>query len=315
MSAHWDATNIPSLQNRVAVVTGGNSGVGYQTALALSRKGARIVIAARSAEKCAQAVQAIRRAVPGANVETIALDLADLASVRACAEKFRARFQSLDILVNNAGVMAIPYRRTADNFEMQFGTNHLGHFALTGLLLPVLLATPNTRVVTVSSGVHMRGKIEFDNLDGARKYDRWAAYGQSKLANLLFAYALARKFKQARADAVSVGCHPGYAATNLQSAGPRMEGNRFNEGLMALSNRLFAQSSAMGALPLLYAATAPDVNGCDYIGPSGMGGMRGNPAKMRSSTLSYDADLADKLWQVSEELTGVSYRFAEKASR
>lgn len=313
MNTHWNVENIPSLENRVALVTGGNSGVGYETAMALAGKGAHTIIAARNAEKCARAAEAVRRAFPEAVVETIALDLADLVSVHACAENFHARFQTLDILVNNAGVMAIPFRRTAQNLEMQFGTNHLGHFALTGLLLPAILAAPNARVVTVSSGLHQRGKIEFDNLDGTKKYNRGAAYASSKLANLLFAYALQRRFEQANTRAISVGCHPGYAATNLQSAGPRMDGNKFNERMMQVANRLFAQSSAMGALPLLYAATAPDVNGGDYIGPIGMMGMRGYPGKARSSELSHNVALAEKLWQVSEELTQVQYRFENTA--
>jgi NAD(P)-dependent dehydrogenase (short-subunit alcohol dehydrogenase family) len=235
----------------------------------------------------------------------MALDLADLRSVRSFADTLRARYDTLALLINNAGVMALPYRRTVDGFEMQFGTNHLGHFALTGLLLPAILATPRARVVTVSSGAHTNGSIDFDNLDGSKGYTPWRAYAQSKLANLLFAYELQRRFAAAGATALSVGCHPGWAATNLQAAGPRMAGARLRVRLMTIANRVLAQSAAMGALPILYAATAEGVNGCDYIGPTSWGGMRGYPGKVRSSARSYDVALARRLWQVSEELTGV----------
>lgn len=308
MSANqWTVSDIPEQRGRVAVVTGGNSGIGYEAALALVGKGAHVVLAVRSAEKGQEALAAIRRAYPQAAVEVMALDLSDLGSVRRFAEVFRGRFEQLALLINNAGVMALPYRRTADGFEMQFGTNHLGHFALTGLLLPTILATPNARIVTVSSGLHTSGEIAFENLDGAQGYDRWRAYSQSKLANLLFAYELQHRFAKAGVAAISVGCHPGYAATNLQSAGPNMEGSRLRAAVMGVVNTLFGQSAAMGALPTLYAATAQGVNGCDYIGPLGMMGMRGAPGKVRSSERSYDRSLAARLWQVSEQLTAVRY--------
>ncbi|MBC8078571.1 MAG: SDR family NAD(P)-dependent oxidoreductase [Chloroflexales bacterium] len=303
----WASSDIPHQRGNVAVVTGGNSGIGYEAALALAGKGAHVILAARSAEKAQASAEAIRRAHPGAAVEVMALDLSDLASVRGFAAAFQQRFAALPLLINNAGVMALPYRRTADGFEMQFGTNHLGHFALTGLLLPAILAAPRARVVTVSSGLHIGGAIDFANLDGAKSYSRLGAYNQSKLANLLFAYELQRRFAATNASAISVGCHPGFAATNLQAAGSRMDGSRFGEAFSEVSNRLFAQSAAMGALPTLYAATAPDVNGCDYIGPVGFLGMRGAPVKAKSSGRSYDAQLAARLWQVSEDLTGVRY--------
>jgi NAD(P)-dependent dehydrogenase (short-subunit alcohol dehydrogenase family) len=196
---------------------------------------------------------------------------------------------------------------------MQFGTNHLGHFALTGWLLPALLATPQARVVTVSSMMHLRSGMAFDNLDGAKRYNSRQAYAQSKLANLLFAYELQRRFANAGADILSVGCHPGYAATNLQIAGPRLRGSRVAETMSGWANRLFAQSAAMGALPTLYAATAPDVAGGDYIGPLGLGKMRGYPGKVRSSARSYDVATAQRLWQVSTQLTGVPYTGLTKA--
>ena len=309
----WTADSIPDQRGKLAVITGASSGIGYEAASALAARGARVILAIRSVEKGRLAAESIRRASPGAALEVLPLDLADLASVRGFAEAFLRRGEPLPLLINNAGVMALPFRRTADGFEMQFGTNHLGHFALTGLLLPAVLAAPGARVVTVSSGAHTAGAIDFANLDGARGYQPWRAYSQSKLANLLFAYELQRRLAAAGADAISVGCHPGYAATNLQAAGPRMEGSRLKEAIMGAANALFAQSARMGALPTLYAATAPGVNGCDYIGPTGLGGMRGYPGKARSSTRSYDEDTARRLWDISEQLTGVHYEFAAPA--
>ena len=306
----WTIDDIPNQRGNVAVVTGGNSGIGYEAALALAGKGARVILAVRNAEKGQAAVTAIQRAHPGAAAEVIALDLSNLGSVRRFAEAFLQRFEQLPLLINNAGVMALPFGRTADGFEMQFGTNHLGHFALTGLLMPAILATPRARVVVVSSGIHTAGTIDFDNLDGAKSYGRWRAYSQSKLANLLFAYELQRRFTAAGANAIVAGCHPGWAATNLQSAGARMDGSRFSELLSDTANRLFAQSAAMGALPTLYAATAADVNGCDYIGPVEMLGLRGTPGKIKSSARSYDPIVAARLWQVSEQLTVVYYDLA-----
>ena len=303
----WSANNVPDQTGKLAVVTGGNSGIGYEAVLILAGKGAHVILAVRSAEKGKTAVEAIKRIYPKAAGEVMALDLSDLSSVRGFADAFRQRFAALPLLINNAGVMALPYKRTADGFEMQFGTNHLGHFALTGLLMPAILAAPNARVVMVSSGAHVPGVIDFENLDGKIKYGRWQAYCQSKLANLLFAYELQRRSVAAGASAIAVGCHPGFAATNLQTAGPRMVGSRFNEQVSTLGNRLFAQSAAMGALPTLFAATAPEVNGCDYIGPLGLMGMRGAPGKVKSSARSYDAAVAAQLWQVSEDLTKVSF--------
>jgi NAD(P)-dependent dehydrogenase (short-subunit alcohol dehydrogenase family) len=303
----WTSDDIPEQGGKLALVTGGNSGIGYEAALALAGRGARVILAARSEEKGRAAIGAIKGAHPGAQVEAMALDLSDLGSVRRFAAAFLGRFAALPLLINNAGVMALPYARTADGFEMQFGTNHLGHFALTGLLLPAILAAPGARVVTVSSSAHVPGRIDFANLDGARSYSAWAAYSQSKLANLLFAYELQRRLADAGADAISVGCHPGWAATNLQAAGPRMRGSRLGERLSALANRLFAQSAAMGALPTLYAATAPGVSGSDYIGPGELFGSRGAPARLRSSARSYDLATAARLWQVSRQLTGVGY--------
>ena len=309
MSKQWTVQDIPDQNGKVVIVTGGNSGIGYEAALALAGKNAQVILTARSMDKGEAAARKIREKYSQANVEVMQLDLADLKSVRNFVQAFLAKYKRLDILINNAGVMAIPKRKTVDGFEMQFGTNHLGHFALTGLLLPILKATPNARIVTVSSGVHVSGDIHFDDLQWEKSYDRWGAYSQSKLANLLFAYELQRQLSATVSQLISVGCHPGYAATNLQSAGPQMDGSAFKLWMMKLANAIIAQGQDMGALPTLYAAVAADVNGCDYIGPTGMGGMRGYPAKVMSNDKSYDEALAKRLWKVSEELTGVVYEF------
>lgn len=307
MNQQWTLNDIPDQQDRVVIVTGGNSGIGYEAALALAGKNAQVILTARSTDRGNAAARSIREKYPQANVVVMQLDLADLKSVRNFVQAFLAKYKRLDILINNAGVMALPKRKTADGFEMQFGTNHLGHFALTGLLLPILKATPNGRIVTVSSGVHVSGDIHFDDLQWEKSYERWSAYSQSKLANLLFAYELQRRLSATGSSLISVGCHPGYAATNLQAAGPQMEGSAVKLWMMKLGNALFAQGQDMGALPTLYAAVASDVNGCDYIGPKG--GMRGYPAKAMSNNKSYDEALAKRLWKVSEELTGVVYEF------
>jgi NAD(P)-dependent dehydrogenase (short-subunit alcohol dehydrogenase family) len=237
------------------------------------------------------------------------LDLSNLASVRGFSDAFHLKHQALDVLCNNAGVMAIPYRQTADGFEMQFGTNHLGHFALTGLLLDRLIATEGARVVNVASGAHRMGKIRFDDLQWRNGYRKWMAYGQSKLANLLFTTELQRKVDAAGKKLLAVACHPGYAATNLQSAGPKMSGSSMLESLFSVGNSLFAQSAAMGALPTEYAAVAPDVRGGDYIGPDGMAELWGNPAHVGRSAAAQDAAAAAQLWEVSEQLTNVHYTF------
>jgi NAD(P)-dependent dehydrogenase (short-subunit alcohol dehydrogenase family) len=309
MANRWTQQDIPDQKGRVVIVTGGNSGIGYEAALALAGKNARVILAIRSVDKGEQAAQTIRQLYPAAEVKVMALDLSDLKNIRAFAQAFLASYDRLDILINNAGVMALPEVQTADGFEMQFGTNHLGHFALTGLLLPALKKTSGARVVTVSSFVHTSGDIHFEDLQWKKKYDRWGAYGQSKLANLLFAYELQRRFDSSGIKVISVGCHPGYAATNLQAAGPQMDGSLISLWMMKAANFLIAQSPAMGALPTLFAAVSPQINGCDYVGPTGMRGMRGYPEKVMSNDKSYDEALAKQLWAVSEELTGVVYSF------
>src|SRR4051794_6452411 len=300
----WTAEDIPDLSARRAVVTGANSGLGLQIALGLARHGAQVTMAVRDTAKGDEAAARIRDEAPDAEVAVARLDLAELASVREFAAGWSG---GLDLLVNNAGVMALPRRTTADGFEMQLGTNHLGHFTLTGLLLPALLERPGARVVTMSSGAHQMGRIRFDNLQGERHYQRWLAYAQSKLANLLFAFELARRAALADLDLISAAAHPGYAATNLQAQGARMEGSRVKGIVAELGNRLFAQSDAQGALPALYAATMPDVAGGEYFGPDGMGGGRGYPTRAQATKTARDPELATRLWAVSEELTGVTY--------
>ena len=306
-TAPWTVEDLPDLSGRTAIVTGGNSGIGYQAALGLARKGAHVVLACRSLPKADEAIGRITASHPGAKLEARALDLASLESVRSFAKSFLDDHGELHVLCNNAGVMRLPYRKTAEGFEMQIGTNHLGPFALTGLLIERLLATPGARVVTVSSTMHRPGKIRFDDLHWERGYQKWGAYCQSKLANLLFAFELQRRLDARGASVLSVACHPGYAATALQTKGPKMEGASFLERVNDLGNRLIAQDAAMGALPTLYAAAAPDVAGGDYIGPDGIAEFRGYPRKVGSTARARDPEAARRLWQLSEELTGVGY--------
>jgi NAD(P)-dependent dehydrogenase (short-subunit alcohol dehydrogenase family) len=304
---HWIDRHVPDLAGKRAVITGANSGLGFETARVLAAHGARVTLAVRDVSKGEAAAYSIRTQSPAADLAVASVDLANLSSVRAFAAAFLAAHDRLDMLINNAGVMAIPRRVTADGFEMQLGTNHLGHFALTGLLLPLLLKNPEARIVTVSSGAHVLGRINFDDLQSERTYSPWRAYGQSKLANLLFAYELQRRLAAAGSRVLSMAAHPGYAATNLQAVGPQMDGSKFRERMMAAANRVFAQEAAMGALPTVFAATSPDVAGGDYIGPDGLLGQRGFPRKVHSHARSHDRHAAARLWAHSEQLTGVKY--------
>jgi len=310
MPDRWTASDIPDQTGRLAVVTGANSGLGLVTARELARAGATVVVACRNTGKGEEAANTIRAAVPGARIEVEELDLASLSSVHAFASRLAAERDQLDLLINNAGVMAPPRRLTVDGFESQIGTNHLGHFALTGLLLGMLLAAPSPRVVTVSSGAHRMGRISFDDLQGERRYQHWLAYGQSKLANLLFCFELQRRASGAGTNLESMAAHPGYAATNLQSAGPGIAVERW---MMWAANRVVAQSAEMGALPTLYAATVPDLPGGTFIGPDSRGEMRGHPHVVTASGRAYDGASAARLWGISEELTGVHYEFAAAA--
>ena len=303
----WTADNIPDLSGKTIVVTGGNSGIGYEAALEFARKRAEVILACRDLGKARTAAAQITASASGAKVDVMELDLSNLSSVRGFSDAFHLKHSALHVLCNNAGVMAIPYRQTADGFEMQFGTNHLGHFALTGLLMDRLRATEGARVVNVSSGAHRFGSIHFDDLQWKHNYRKWPAYGQSKLANLLFTFELQRRADAAGAKLVSVACHPGYAATNLQAVGPRMSGSSTMEYLMGFGNRMFSQSAAMGALPTEYAAVAPDVHGGDYFGPDGFAEMWGHPTKVPCSAAARDTAAAARLWEVSEQLTNVHY--------
>jgi NAD(P)-dependent dehydrogenase (short-subunit alcohol dehydrogenase family) len=303
----WSDADIPDLSGRTILITGANSGLGFEAAMALAGKGAHVVLACRDQAKGRTAEELIRARHPRALTTLMALDLSSLNDIRRFADAARAALPRLDVLMNNAGVMALPYRQTADGFEMQFGTNHLGHFALTGLLLDRLLPTPGGRVVTVSSGAHRMGRMRFDDPQWTQGYRKWPAYGQSKLANLLFAYELQRRLSAAGADAISVAAHPGYAATNLQAAGPKMIGSSVLERIMDLGNSLLAQSAAMGALPQLYAAVAPGVRGGEYYGPSSVGELWGHPRLVTSNARSRDEQAARRLWALSEQLTGVTY--------
>jgi NAD(P)-dependent dehydrogenase (short-subunit alcohol dehydrogenase family) len=307
MNAKWTADQIPNQQGRTAVVTGANSGLGLIVARELARAGARVIVTSRDAARGAKAIETIKSASPAANVEAAQLDLANLGSVRGFAEQILAGHDQLDVLVNNAGIMAVPYGRTADGFELQFGTNHLGHFALTALLMPALKTSLGTRVVTVSSNNHKGGQMRFDDLQGELNYSRWGAYAQSKLANLLFAFELDRRLKAAGLPIISVAAHPGYSATNLQ-----LNGRRGPERIvMTLANRFIAQSAEIGALPILYAATSPGVPGGSYVGPDGAGEMRGYPTLVQPSESAKDVAAAQRLWQISERSTGVRYELPE----
>ncbi|MEW5870109.1 MAG: oxidoreductase [Chloroflexota bacterium] len=303
MAVKWTAEDVPDLDGKVAIVSGANSGIGYAMAQALAGKRATVVLACRNQEKGEAAARQIGQARPGAQAEWMQLDLADLAAVRGFAEAFTRRYGRLDILINNAGIMAVPFGKTVDGFELQFGSNHLGHFALTGLLLGTILGTPGARVVTVSSWGHYFGDIDFDHLNGEKHYDRQRAYAQSKLANLLFTYELQRRFEEAGAAAIAAAAHPGWTATNLQAHWP----------MVRALNPLLAQKPEMGALPALYAASAPEVQGGDYYGPDGWLELGGYPRKVRSSQRSHDTALAGRLWAVSEDLSGVRYDWRRAA--
>ncbi|WP_432096874.1 oxidoreductase [Streptomyces sp. bgisy100] len=305
----WTPNDIPDQTGRTAVVTGANSGLGYVTARELARRGAHVVLACRDATRGKEAEALIRSEVADADVQFAPLDLADLSSVHDFARSFeRAR---LDLLINNAGVMALPHRRTIDGFEMQFGVNHLGHFALTGLLLPKLLAAPaGARIVTVSSGLHVLSNIDPRDLNSERGYHRWVAYARSKSANLLFVHELARRLTRAHAPVTAAAAHPGYASTNLQTAGVRMEGRRAAEKIVAAGNRLLAQPAESGALPSLYAATAPGVRQDSYIGPRLH--WRGAPGPARRASWTRNDLAGEQLWGASERLTGVAYAALER---
>ncbi len=303
MSTNWSSDDIPDQGGRTAVVTGANSGLGLVTARELARRGARVIMAVRSTDKGETAAGEIRRVAQQADVDVRPLDLGSLESIQAFANDLDLDAGKLDLLINNAGIMMTPQQTTHDGFELQLGTNHLGHFALTGLLLDMVQSAPQGRVVTLSSIEHKSGHIDFGDLQSENGYAPRKAYRQSKLANALFGVELDRRLRAAGSPAISVLAHPGYTATNLQSTGPTGVMKR----LMSVSNRLVAQGADKGALPTLYAATAPGVDGGDYYGPDGFMEMRGHPTHVDVIPEAKDPEVARRLWEVSEELTGVRY--------
>ena len=300
MEGDWDAERIPDQTGRVAVVTGANSGLGLVVARELARKGALVVLACRNTDKGRAALAEVKAVASGPEPELEKLDLADLSSVRSFADRFAANHDGLDRLINNAGVMASPRRHTADGFELHLGTNHLGHFALTNLLLPLMEGRADARVVTLSSNAHktVRG-IAFDNLNGERRYFRWNAYGQSKLANLMFALELDRRLRAQGSTVKSLAAHPGYSATNLQSAAAPL----VDRLVMKVTNAAVGQSAEMGALPVLYAATEPGLEGGTYVGPDGIAEQRGHPKIVKPNRVARDEQAARRLWEVSDEVT------------
>jgi NAD(P)-dependent dehydrogenase (short-subunit alcohol dehydrogenase family) len=294
-----------NLQGRRVVITGANSGIGYEDARDLAKKGAEVIIAVRNIQKGTAAASAILKENPAAKIEVMELNLSDLHSIKNFANEYGRRYDSLDILINNAGVMVPPYEKTKDGFELQFGTNHLGHFALTGVLLPLLKKTPNSRVVTLSSIAHRGADIYFDNLDGSKGYKAMKFYGQSKLANLLFAKELDNRLKQHGISILSLAAHPGISSTNLFKIGKK-DAPIYLKALM----NLFLQPADKGALPTIYAATETTLKGGEYIGPNGRGNRKGNPTLETPASGVYNADKMKKLWDVSEQLTGITYDFS-----
>lgn len=295
---NWTVDNILDQKGRVVIVTGSSSGIGYETARVLANKNANVILAVRNSEKGENALQKIKAQNNNVNVEIMIFDLANLKSIKKFAGEFKQKFERLDLLINNGGVMIPPYTKTVDGFELQFGTNHLGHFALTGLLFDLIKKTKNSRIVNVSSGAHRYGNINFDDLHwDNRKYKKWASYGDSKIANLYFTYELQRKLRQNGSDTIVTAAHPGWTATELQ---------RHSVFIKIISN-ISAMKIVQGALPSLRAAIDEQALGGDYFGPDGWQEMKGFPVKVRSNKLSYDTEIAKKLWDVSEELTSVKY--------
>lgn len=292
----WDSSNIPSQKRKIVIVTGSSSGIGYEAAKVLASKGAEVILAVRNLSKGESALKKIKSFSNEANVFVMELNLASLSSVRKFTENFKLRYSSLDLLINNAGVMIPPYSKTEDGFELQFGTNHLGHFALTGLVMDLLTATPGARIVNVSSAAHKYGNINFEDLNWEkRKYNAWKAYGDSKIANLYFTYELQKRLKKSGSKLLVTAAHPGWTATDLQR----------NSGFFEFMN-IIAQKTEMGALPTLRAAIESNISGGEYFGPADWMEWRGYPRLVQSNKLSRDEAISNKLWEVSERLTGVN---------
>lgn len=304
---NWTTANMPDLSGKVIIVTGGNSGLGYESVKVFAQKGAEVILACRSVEKGEAAKTEIMKNNPAGKIEVMNLDLMDLSSVKNFAVRFKENHSRLNVLLNNAGIMIPPYGLTKDGFESQIGTNHLGHFALTGQLIDLIVKTPKSRVVSTSSLAHKNGMMDFDNFlfDNGKGYTPMKAYGRSKLANLLFIYELQRLFEAIGIDSVAVAAHPGVSQTNLMRF---VEGKFFYHLLKPLSS-LILQSAAKGALPQLRAAVDPEVKGGDFYGPDGFNEMKGFPVKVKSNPSSHNAGDAKRLWEVSEKLTGVSFNF------
>jgi len=312
----WNASDITDQTGKTAIVTGANSGIGLIAARELARHGASVVVACRDTSKGDAAVEQIRKdlGTSGATASLTVgkLDLASLDSVREFAAGIHESHpDGFDLLINNAGVMATPKSTTADGFELQFGTNHLGHFALTGLLFDLLEKVPGSRIVTLSSNAHKPGKIDFEDLQHEKRYHRWKAYSQSKLANLMFSNELARRIIFSDLDMTAVAAHPGYSKTNLSTAGNSLDGggivSTLSKPFLKIGENVIGQSAEMGALPTLYAATVPGLANGSYVGPDGMGEMRGHPVLVKGTKASDNLESAERLWAVSEELTGVTF--------
>ena len=300
----WTTEDIPDLTGKVIIVTGANSGIGFEAAREFTRNGAQTILACRNLEKGQTALDQIKVEIPDASAELMQLDLASLESIQQFVEAFKAKYDRLDVLLNNAGIMMVPYGKTEDGFEHQFGTNHLGHFALTGLLMDLLSKTADSRVVNVSSNGHRFGKMDFDDLMyEENKYSPIGAYARSKLANLLFTYELQRRFEAQDLDVIAVAAHPGNSGTNL---GAHLEENPAYKIMQPIFGRM-EQSAEMGALPSIRAAVDPDVAGAEYFGPNGTIQVKGYPVLVPSSKASHNQADALKLWEISEELTGMQY--------
>ncbi len=304
----WTVDDIPQQDGKIAVVTGANSGLGFYTTRALATKGAKVIMACRNLEKGEMARQKIMNEGGKVEPEVWHLDLASLELVKQFALKFTAKYEKLDLLINNAGLMAIPYDRTEDNFEMQFGVNHLAHFALTARLWPLLSKTEGSRVVQVSSLAHYIGEIRFDDIHWEKGYKKWGAYGMSKLANLLFVRELANRVAKTSIELTVAAAHPGYADTELQAKSARMEGKELGAKAMYLINKVLAQSGEMGALPSLFAATADGVEQGAYFGPGGLLKMQGSPVPDSPSKLLVNNEVSGQLWELSERLTRTEFR-------
>jgi NAD(P)-dependent dehydrogenase (short-subunit alcohol dehydrogenase family) len=305
----WSVEDIGEYEDEIAVITGANSGLGFSATKILAENGAKVIMACRSLDKAKESKQEIIEELDDPDLEVMELDLSSLKSVESFAGKFREEYDSLDVLCNNAGLMALPRRETEDGFEMQLGVNHLGHFALTSHLIDMIVDSSG-RVVNQSSMAHEDAEIDFDDLMGEENYSKWGAYGQSKLANLLFTYELDRRLKEKDIEVESVGCHPGVSDTNLFRVGPKMEHSKLKLYFGKIFSKILGQSPDKGCLPMVYAATSEDIKGGEYIGPDGFKQMRGYPEKQESSEASHNREDAKELWERSEELTNVKFEIS-----